>query len=107
MAAVDSLDTGRRGGPDSEDITLEAFDRDGSMSRRVGDLGGQLERRAEDEFPVGSAEGGGVPRRGAVVGEPHGATPDERRLKSMVGSWVIVSKRPPFASPPNHEPPAA
>ena len=28
MTAIDALDTGRRGGPDPEDITLEAFDRD-------------------------------------------------------------------------------
>jgi diketogulonate reductase-like aldo/keto reductase len=28
MAAIDGLDTGRRGGPDPEDITLEAFGRD-------------------------------------------------------------------------------
>jgi diketogulonate reductase-like aldo/keto reductase len=28
MAAIDGLDTGRRGGPEPEDITLEAFGRD-------------------------------------------------------------------------------
>jgi diketogulonate reductase-like aldo/keto reductase len=28
MAAIDGLDTGRRGGPDPEDVTLEAFGRD-------------------------------------------------------------------------------
>jgi diketogulonate reductase-like aldo/keto reductase len=28
MAAIDSLDTGRRGGPEPEDITLDAFGRD-------------------------------------------------------------------------------
>jgi diketogulonate reductase-like aldo/keto reductase len=28
MAAIDALDTGRRGGPEPEEITLEAFGRD-------------------------------------------------------------------------------
>jgi hypothetical protein len=28
MTAIDSLDTGRRGGPEPEAITLEAFGRD-------------------------------------------------------------------------------
>jgi diketogulonate reductase-like aldo/keto reductase len=28
MAAIDGLDTGRRGGPDPADVTLEAFGRD-------------------------------------------------------------------------------
>ena len=28
LAAIDALDTGRRGGPEPEDITLESFGRD-------------------------------------------------------------------------------
>jgi len=28
MAAIDALDTGRRGGPEPDDVTLEAFGRD-------------------------------------------------------------------------------